>query len=34
VTAIRACFINHRTGIEDVDALVDATLAFGRRRSS
>jgi glutamate/tyrosine decarboxylase-like PLP-dependent enzyme len=34
VTAIRACFINYRTGIEDVDALVDATLAFGRRRSS
>ncbi|HUE65474.1 MAG TPA: pyridoxal-dependent decarboxylase [Rhizomicrobium sp.] len=32
--AIRACFINHRTRIEDVDALVDATLAFGRRRNS
>jgi glutamate/tyrosine decarboxylase-like PLP-dependent enzyme len=31
--AIRACFINHRTGFEDVDALVDATLAFGRRRT-
>jgi aromatic-L-amino-acid decarboxylase len=31
--AIRACFINHRTGIDDVDALVDATLAFGRRRT-
>ncbi len=31
--AIRACFINHRTGIEDVDALVDATLAYGRRRT-
>ena len=32
--AIRACFINHRTAIEDVDALVEATLTFGRRRSS
>jgi len=31
--AIRACFINHRTGVEDVDALVEATLAFGRRRT-
>ena len=31
--AIRACFINHRTGFEDVDALVDGTLAFGRRRT-
>jgi glutamate/tyrosine decarboxylase-like PLP-dependent enzyme len=30
--AIRACFINHRTAIEDVDALVEATLMFGRRR--
>jgi glutamate/tyrosine decarboxylase-like PLP-dependent enzyme len=30
--AIRACFINHRTCAEDVDALVEATLAFGRRR--
>jgi glutamate/tyrosine decarboxylase-like PLP-dependent enzyme len=29
--AIRACFINHRTTIEDVDALVEATLAFGRK---
>jgi glutamate/tyrosine decarboxylase-like PLP-dependent enzyme len=31
--AIRACFINHRTAIDDVEALVQATLAFGRRRS-
>jgi glutamate/tyrosine decarboxylase-like PLP-dependent enzyme len=29
--AIRACFINHRTTTQDVDALVEATLAFGRR---
>lgn len=29
--AIRACFINHRTTTEDVDALVEATLAFGRK---
>ena len=29
--AIRACFINHRTTLADVDALVDATLAFGRK---
>jgi aromatic-L-amino-acid decarboxylase len=32
--AIRACFINHRTMREDVDALVEATLAFGRARQS
>jgi aromatic-L-amino-acid/L-tryptophan decarboxylase len=32
--AIRACFINHRSGFQDVDALVDATIAFGRRRKS
>jgi aromatic-L-amino-acid/L-tryptophan decarboxylase len=32
-TAIRACFINHRTEIEDVEALVSATLAFGRQRT-
>ncbi len=32
--AIRACIINHRTGFEDVDALVDAALMFGRRRNS
>ena len=31
--AIRACFINHRTSFEDVDALVEATLGFGRRRT-
>ena len=31
--AIRACFINHRTAVEDVEALVQATLTFGRRRS-
>jgi aromatic-L-amino-acid/L-tryptophan decarboxylase len=30
---IRACFINHRTAATDVDALVQATLAFGRQRS-
>lgn len=32
-TTIRACFINHRTQNEDVDALVAATIAFGRLRS-
>lgn len=31
--AIRACFINHRTTIEDVEMLVQATLAFGRQRA-
>jgi glutamate/tyrosine decarboxylase-like PLP-dependent enzyme len=31
--AIRACFINHRTTAADVEALVQATLAFGRKRS-
>jgi glutamate/tyrosine decarboxylase-like PLP-dependent enzyme len=31
--AIRACFINHRTAIGDVDALVSAALAFGRQRA-
>ena len=31
--AIRACFINHRTAVADVEALVQATLAFGRKRS-
>jgi aromatic-L-amino-acid/L-tryptophan decarboxylase len=31
--AIRACFINHRTNDEDVEALVQATLAFGRQRT-
>ncbi|HEX3499180.1 MAG TPA: aspartate aminotransferase family protein [Stellaceae bacterium] len=28
--AIRAAIVNHRTGPEDIDALVEATLAFGR----
>jgi glutamate/tyrosine decarboxylase-like PLP-dependent enzyme len=31
--AIRACFINHRTRVTDVDALVQATLDFGRQRT-
>ena len=31
--AIRACFINHRTQTDDVDALVTATIAFGRLRT-
>jgi len=31
--AIRACFINHRTSVADVEAMVQATLAFGRKRS-
>jgi aromatic-L-amino-acid/L-tryptophan decarboxylase len=31
--AIRACFINHRTSVADVEALVQATLTFGRKRS-
>lgn len=31
--AIRACFINHRTTVADVEALVQATLAFGRKRN-
>ncbi len=30
---VRACFINHRTTDEDVEALVQATLAFGRKRT-
>jgi glutamate/tyrosine decarboxylase-like PLP-dependent enzyme len=30
--AIRACFINHRTRLEDVDTMVKGVLAFGRRR--
>jgi aromatic-L-amino-acid decarboxylase len=29
-TAIRAAIVNHRTAIEDIDALVDAVLARGR----
>jgi aromatic-L-amino-acid decarboxylase len=28
--AIRAAIVNHRTGPGEIDALVDATLAFGR----
>jgi aromatic-L-amino-acid decarboxylase len=32
-SAIRACFINHRTTVADVEALVQATLAFGRKRN-
>jgi glutamate/tyrosine decarboxylase-like PLP-dependent enzyme len=28
--AIRPCFINPRTGLEDADALVDEVLAVGR----
>jgi glutamate/tyrosine decarboxylase-like PLP-dependent enzyme len=32
--AIRACFINHRTDADDVDALVSAILALGRRRTA
>jgi glutamate/tyrosine decarboxylase-like PLP-dependent enzyme len=32
--AIRACFINHRTNADDVDALVSAILAFGRQRTA
>jgi aromatic-L-amino-acid decarboxylase len=31
--AIRACFVNHRAQIEDVDALVDAVVKFGDARS-
>jgi glutamate/tyrosine decarboxylase-like PLP-dependent enzyme len=30
--AIRAAIVNHRTVAADVDALVDATIAFGRAR--
>ncbi len=30
--AIRACFINHRTGTVHVERMVDAVLALGRRR--
>jgi glutamate/tyrosine decarboxylase-like PLP-dependent enzyme len=33
-TAIRACFINHRTRIEDVDAMLRGVLTFGRRRNT
>jgi glutamate/tyrosine decarboxylase-like PLP-dependent enzyme len=31
--AIRAAFVNHRTGTDDVTALLDAVIAFGRARS-
>ena len=31
-TAIRAAIVNHRTAVEDVDALVASVLAVGRRR--
>jgi hypothetical protein len=27
--AIRAAIVNHRTSIRDIDALIEATLAFG-----
>ena len=32
--AIRAALVNHRTRAEDVAILVDAVLAFGRRRAT
>jgi aromatic-L-amino-acid decarboxylase len=32
--AIRAAIVNHRTGPDDIEALVAATLAFGRARAS
>jgi aromatic-L-amino-acid decarboxylase len=32
--AIRAAIVNHRTGAEDIDALIAATLAFGRAGAS
>ena len=32
--ALRAAIVNHRTRASDVDGLVDATLAFGRRRNA
>jgi aromatic-L-amino-acid/L-tryptophan decarboxylase len=32
--AIRAAIVNHRTGTEHVDRLVDAVLARGRARSA
>lgn len=32
-SAIRACFINHRTQTGDVDALVAAAIVFGRQRA-
>lgn len=33
-TAIRAAIVNHRTGLADIDALVDGVLALGRAQSS
>jgi aromatic-L-amino-acid decarboxylase len=33
-TAIRAAIVNHRTETRDIDALVAATLAYGRARES
>ena len=32
--AIRAAIVNHRTTFRDVDALVDATLRLGARRTA
>jgi aromatic-L-amino-acid decarboxylase len=32
--AIRAAIVNHRTNVSDIDALVDAVLEFGGRRSA
>ncbi|CAL78755.1 putative pyridoxal-dependent decarboxylase [Bradyrhizobium sp. ORS 278] len=32
--AIRAAIVNHRTGVDDVDRLVDAVLMFGRQRAA
>jgi aromatic-L-amino-acid/L-tryptophan decarboxylase len=34
VLAIRAAIVNHRTDIGDIDALVEAVLEFGARRSA
>jgi glutamate/tyrosine decarboxylase-like PLP-dependent enzyme len=32
--AIRAAIVNHRTTVDDIDALIDATLAFGEAAGS
>jgi aromatic-L-amino-acid/L-tryptophan decarboxylase len=32
--AIRAAIVNHRTDVRDIDALVEAVLAFGERRAA
>jgi aromatic-L-amino-acid decarboxylase len=32
-TALRAAIVNHRTGIEDIEALVDGVLALGRAQT-